>query len=120
MSRQRKTNAILQALLTNKTIKSAALAANVSERVMYNYLRDPSFAALYQSARDVMIREISYNLVQELETAVSVISDIMLDCEQRTQDRLSAARLMLEFGDRYYQSSIIAGRISELERQLKV
>lgn len=116
MSRSRKADSILQALLTHRTIREAAAAARVSERVVYDYLNDPAFESRYKAARDDIIRGVSNHLREQMNEAVDVIGEVMRDTENRPQDRLSAAKSILEYGDKYIESGDILERISKLER----
>jgi hypothetical protein len=98
MSKSRKADTILQALLTCRTIREAAQAAKVSERVVYDYLKDPAFAVRYKAARDDVIRGVTNHLRERMNEAVTVIADIMNDTDNATKDRLAAARAVLEYG----------------------
>ena len=118
MSRSRKADTILQALLTNRTIREAAAAAQVSERIVYSYLADPAFEARYKAARHDIIRGVSNNLREQMNEAVDVIGDIMRSPGNRPQDRLAAAKVILEFGDRFIENIDILERISNLERTM--
>jgi len=115
MSRSRKADTILQALLSSRTIREAAQVAKASERVIYDYLADPAFDARYKAARDDIIRGVSNHLRAKMSEAINVIGDIMSDAENRPQDRLTAAKLVLEFGARYIDSQDILERIKALE-----
>ena len=116
MSRNRKADNILQALLTHRTIKEAAQAARVSERVIYDYLNDMEFESRYKAARDDIIRGVSNHLREQMNEAVDVISGIMHNPENQPKDRLAAAKAVLEYGDKYIESSDILERIGKLER----
>jgi hypothetical protein len=115
MSRNRKEDNILQALLTHRTIREAAEAARVSERVIYDYLNDPAFESRYKAARDDVIRGVSNHLREQMNEAVDVIGGIMRDAENRPQDRLSAAKAVLEYGDKFIENNDILERIEKLE-----
>ena len=115
MSKSRKADTILQALLAHRTIREAAAAAGVSERMIYDYLNNPAFEARYKAARDDIIRGVSNNLREQMSEAVDVISDIMRDADNRPLDRLAAAKAILEFGDKYIETGDILERIGKLE-----
>lgn len=115
MSRNRKADKILQALLSNHTIREAAQTAQVSERVIYDYLKDPEFNNRYKAARDDITRGVANNLRGRMNEAVTVISDIMNNTENAPKDRLAAARAVLEYGARYAENQDIAERLKELE-----
>ena len=120
MAKDRKADALLQALLAHRTIREAAVAANVSERTVYNHLSDPAFEARYQAARDDVIRGISNNLRGKMNEAVDVIGDIMSDKENRPGERLAAAKAVLEFGGKYIEANDIIERIAKLEGSVDV
>lgn len=115
MSKNRKADNILQALLAHRTIREAAQTAKVSERVIYDYLADPAFESRYKAARDDIIRGVSNHLRERMNEAVDVIVTIMRDTENRPQDRLAAAKSVLEFGDKYIETQDILERIRKLE-----
>ena len=115
VSKSRKADNILQALLAHRTIREAAAAAGVSERVVYDYLSDPDFEARYKASRDDIIRGVSNNLRDKMNEAVDIIGDIMRDEENRPNDRLSAAKAVLEYGGKYIEANDILERIGKLE-----
>ena len=116
MSKGRKADAILQALLAERTIREAAASAKVSERVIYDYLKDPDFEKRYKAARDDIIRGVSNHLREQMNEAVDIIADIMRDTENRPPERLSAPKAILEYGNRYVESNDILERIKILEQ----
>ena len=118
MSKNRKADRILQALLTHRTIREAAVAAKVSERAVYDYLKDPDFDVRYKAARDDVIRGVSNHLREQMGDAVDIIGAIMRNSENRPHDRLAAAKAILEFGDRYIENRDILERIAKLERDV--
>ena len=115
MGKSRKADVILQALLAHRTIREAAAAAGVSERVIYDYLADPGFEERYKAARDDIIRGVSNNLREQMNEAVDTIGDIMRDGENRPNDRLAAAKAVLEYGSKYIEANDILERIGKLE-----
>jgi len=115
MSKNRKADAILQALLAHRTIREAAAAAGVSERVIYDYLSDPDFEARYKATRDDVIRGVANHLRERMNEAVDTIGDIMRDAENRPNDRLAAAKAVLDFGGKYIEVNDILERIAKLE-----
>jgi hypothetical protein len=115
MSKSRKADGVLQALLAHRTIREAAEAAGVSERVIYDYLKNPAFENRYKAARDDIIRGVSNHLREQMNEAVGVIGDIMRDAENRPSERLAAAKAVLEYGDKYIETGDILERIAKLE-----
>jgi len=115
MSKNRKADKILQALLSHRTHREAAKAAGVSERVLYDYLKDPDFSERLQAASDDILRGITSDLQGQMSKAVSVIAEIMSDTENAPKDRLTAARLVLEYGTRTTTDNEISERLRVLE-----
>ena len=111
----RRADRILEALLSNKTIKAAAEAAKVSERVVYNYLNDPAFEIRYKNARSNIILGVSNNLRSRMNEAVEIIGQIMCDTDVNAGNRLAAAKLILEMGNRYIETVDILERLQKLE-----
>ena len=87
---------------------------------MYDYLADHAFEARYKAARDDIIRGVSNHLREQMNEAVDVIGAIMRNAENRPQDRLSAAKAVLEFGDKYIESGDILERIGKLEKDTDI
>ena len=94
------------------------MAAGVSERVIYDYLKKPDFEDRYKAARDDIVRGVSNHLREQMNEAVDIIGDIMRAPENRAQDRLAAAKAVLEFGDRYIENDDVLGRITKLENSI--
>ena len=89
----------------------------MSERVMYNYLSDPTFDTRYKTARDDIVRGVSNHLREHMSEAVDIIGNIMRNPDNRPQDRLAAAKAVLEYGKKYIESGDILERIGNLERR---
>ena len=106
---------LLQALLTNPTRRAAAQAAGMSERQAYNISQKPEFQARYRSAQDDLLRRTSNNLRRQMDKAVNTIAAVMGSSKSRTQDRLAASKMILEFGLRFVEAVDIVERIAALE-----
>ena len=111
----RKADKLINALITCRTLKQAAQAAGMSERSVHDYLNDPIFQERYRAAKDDVMRGVSNHLRGQMSAAVDVIADIMSDNENRPQDRLSAAKSILEYGARYVEEQEILERLKALE-----
>ncbi|MCL2706621.1 MAG: hypothetical protein FWE97_00375 [Dehalococcoidia bacterium] len=59
IAKSRKADLILQALLSARTVREAALTIKVSEKTIYNYLHDPEFERLYNAQRADIIRGVA-------------------------------------------------------------
>jgi len=115
MAKNQNEDIILQALLSTRTVTEAAKSANVSIRTIYNYLEDPAFEARYKAARGDIVRGVANHLLNQANEAVDVICAIMRDTSSRTQERLSAAKFVLNYTDKYIENNIILERIEKLE-----
>ncbi|EGO62587.1 hypothetical protein [Acetonema longum] len=115
MSRNRREDTILQALITHRTIREAAQAARVTERTIYDYLSNPAFKARYQAVSDDVVRGAANNLRDRMSGAVDVIAGVMDDAEARPQDRLTAAKAILDYGAKYTEMRDILERMQILE-----
>ena len=110
-------DAILQALLTTRTIREAAASLKLSERTIYSYLEDPAFKARYKLAQADTTRGL-LNHLRELEhTAVDTLADAMTNASL-ARDRISAAKLILEYRARYGETADIQERLQILEAAL--
>ena len=118
MSRSRKTDNILQALLTHHTIREAAVAAKVTERTVYDHLTDPDFKARYQAARDDVLRGAANNLRERMSEAVNVIAAIMNDGTAPHRERRAAACAILEHGAKYTETLDVLERVKALEDKM--
>lgn len=108
---------ILQALLTHRTIREAATAIDVSERTIYDYLKDAEFKSRYKAARDDLVSGVSNHLRERMHEAVNVIAEIMNDTETRPQVRLTAAKTILELGAQYTEKQSNAERLAEQKQE---
>ena len=111
----RRADAILQALLTCRTIREAAAAARATERTMYEYLSDPAFKARYQAARDDVVRGAANALRERMSEAADVLAAIMNDTAAQHRDRRAAACAILDYGEKYVEVLDILERMQELE-----
>jgi hypothetical protein len=106
----------LQSLLTHRTVKEAAKAAGISERTAYLYLDDPTFANRYNAARDDLLRGVVNHLRGQMNAAVDVIAEVMNNAGNKPFERLTAAKYVLEFTNKYIESGDILERLGKLER----
>lgn len=76
---------IIAALLNNGTLKTAAAAAGISERALYDRMNNGTFQALYRAAKADLIRAAVFNLNNQLQEAVNTVAEIMADKENISQ-----------------------------------
>jgi len=115
ISKNSKADNILQALLAHHTVRAAAEAAGVSERTVYDYLKNPAFKSRYDAARDDVVRGVSNYIREQMTEAVKIAVEIMSNAESKEFVRLSAVRLMLDYGMRIIETQDILERLTALE-----
>ena len=104
---------IVSALITSPTIKAAAKKAGVTERTIYDKMKERNFEALYSAAKSDILRNAIHRL-NELQTqSIDVFRDIMLDHSAPAAVRLQAAKTAIDYAESF---SI---RLSDNERKVK-
>ena len=87
---------IIAALLNNGTLKTAAAAAGISERALYDRMRDDTdFRAEYAAAKNDIVRGAVIRINESLSAAVAAVTDIMNDTSANPAIRLQAAQTIL-------------------------
>ena len=89
---------IIAALLNNGTLKTAAAAAGISERALYDRMNNGTFQALYRAAKADLIRAAVFNLNNQLQEAVNTVAEIMADKENNPAIRLQAQTILNNAG----------------------
>lgn len=95
--------AIVAALLANGTIKAAAEAVGLSERAVYDRMKNGDFQALYRSAKNDLIRSAVVDLNKRVQRAIDVIAEIMEDPDTNPATRLQAAQTVLTQAGKFAQ-----------------
>jgi len=113
---ERKKEAAISALLTQRSIEDAARVVGVGVSTLRRYMRIPEFDAAYRQARrDAMWQSIA-RLQQNSGAAVSTTLKIMVDQNAPASCRLRAADRVLEYGLRGMETEDVHARVSTLER----
>ncbi len=94
---------IIAALLNNGTLKTAAAAAGISERALYDRMNNGTFQALYRAAKADLIRAAVFNLNNQLQEAVNTVAEIMADKKNNPAIRLQAAQTILNNAGKFSQ-----------------
>lgn len=111
----------LSALLTSETKAEAAQKAGISDRTLRTYLSDPAFKAEYQRRKRKLLNDATQQIQKSIKIAVSTLRSIILSNDSKDSDRITAARLILEFSLRYTEYteiSDILSRVEELENTI--
>ena len=105
----------LSALLTSDTKAEAAKKAGISDRTLRSYLSDPAFKAEYQRRKKKLLNDATHQMQQSMKIAVSTLKGIIQSKESKDSDRITAARLILEYSLKYTEINDILDRIEDLE-----
>lgn len=94
---------IVAALLTNGTLKATAAVLGISERTIYDRMKDGDFQALYKSAKADLIRAAVFHINAQLQEAIDVVVSIMHDEATNAAVRLQAAQTILNNAGKFAQ-----------------
>lgn len=86
---------IVAALLSSGTIREAAEDLSISERTIYDRMKDGDFQLLYKSAKADLLRSVVFELQNQMTSAVVAITQIMHDRNVNPAIRLQAANSIL-------------------------
>ena len=107
---------ILSALMTSETRQAAAVKAGISDRTLRAYLADPSFLAQYQRQRTKLLSDATHQLQSNLQTTIKTLMSIIKSKSSSDKAKISASRLILEYGLRFTEITDILSRMDDLER----
>jgi transposase-like protein len=111
----RKKEAALSALLTQRSIEDAARVIGVAPSTLRRWMRIPEFDAAYRQARRDAMSQATARLQQNSGAAVTTMLKIMVDPNSPASCRLRAAERVFEYGLHGMEEDFEA-RVSALER----
>lgn len=94
---RRETEAIC-ALMELPTIKDAAAKMGMGRRTLDRWLTQPKFRAAYLAARRQLMEQTITGLVRLSGPAMDQLAAIATSPKSREQDKIAAARTLLEYG----------------------
>lgn len=77
------------------TIKEAAKNLNISERAIYNRMKEREFKEEYARAKSEITRGTVLNINNRIANAIETINSIMIDTNNNPAIRLQAAQTLL-------------------------
>ncbi len=113
-----KQSKILQALMSNFTIQDAAKSLGISPNTIYIALRDETFAQAYKEARHKAVEHSITMLSRASSLAVTRLIETMENPQEKSSVRLSAAKSILEFAFRGYETEQLVERVERLEKAI--
>ncbi len=109
----------LSALLQSPTTESAALAAGVGYTTLRRWLReDDAFKKAYQNELTQLVADAATQAKRSMAPALSVLREIIEDQYSSDSSRISAARVLLDYGIRLMEITDVLSRLEALENQL--
>lgn len=112
----RRKEATIAALLSQRNHEEAARAAGVSKRTLNRWLKIPEFEAAYLEARRAAMRQANARLQQGASAAVSALLKVMLDPSTPASARVRAADCILARGNQGLENEDLHIRLAALER----
>lgn len=94
---------LIAALLNSRTLKTAAAAAGISERALYDRMNKGEFQALYKAAKADLIRAAVFDMNNKLQEAIDTVAEIMTDQDNNPAIRLQAAQTILNNAAKFSQ-----------------
>jgi hypothetical protein len=110
----------IRALLTEPTIEKAAKAAKVGERTLHRWMRRDDFREAFDSARKEALSISIASLQSTTAQAVHALRTVLTDEIARPGDRISAARIVLEYALRGAELLDLEQRMAALEVDSRV
>ena len=110
------TEKIITALLTSDTQKEASAKAGISDRTLRSYLANPAFNAEYQRRKQRVLSDVTRQIQANLKTAISALQNIITNETSSDGAKISASRILLEYGLRFTEITDIATRLEALEQ----
>ncbi|HEX3152954.1 MAG TPA: hypothetical protein VHR66_33085 [Gemmataceae bacterium] len=109
-------HAAIAALLTCKTIKSAASNARVGEATLRRWLSNEAFKEAYRAARRGVMDGVISQLQQAAKKAVGTLERFLGPKNGRAADQIRAAIAVMDFATRGLEVGDLLARVEELER----
>ena len=113
---ERKKEAAISALLTQRSIEDAARVVGVGVSTLRRWMRIPEFDAAYRQVRRDAVWQSIARLQQNSGPAAATILKIMVDPDAPKSCRLRAAERVFEYGLRAIEVEDLQARVSALER----
>ena len=103
------------ALLNEQTVGRAAAAAEVGQRTLYRWLRDPTFSRAYREARRDAFGQAIALTQRYAPLAVNTLAQVMMDDSAPSSSKVAAATTILRFGREGIELDDLAARLEALE-----
>ena len=112
----RKMEAAIAALLTQRNIDEAAKAAGISPNTLLNWMKVPEFQAAYREARRAAYSQAVARLRQGATAAATTLLKVMLDQGTPASVKVRAAECVMNHSSKAIEIEDVESRVAELER----
>ena len=109
---------VISALLTEPTVQKAAEKCGLSQRQIYERMKQMSFKQEYRQAKRSILESVLNTLQSGLTAATETVIQIMQDGENSPQIRLNACNLIFNQCQKLTETVDILDRIETLEMQV--
>ncbi len=103
------------ALLNEQTVGRAAAAADVGQRTLYRWLKEPTFSRAYREARRDAFGQAIALTQRYAPLAVNTLAQVMMDDGAPPSSKVAAATTILRFGREGIELDDLAARVEALE-----
>jgi hypothetical protein len=109
---------LLGALLTERSVDSAAKKADIGRSTAYAMLRDPAFAEALKAAELQSLQEAVRGLIGLAQTAITVMATTLEDTKASPATRLRAADSVVSHLMKLREAVSVEERLAALETRL--
>lgn len=110
---------VLAALMLSGTQAQAAEKAGISDRTLRGYMADSDFKAAYQQMKNQLIDDATRELQLSYHDAIRVVRNILMSDFSSGNEKISAARTLLEYGTKFTVIDDVTSQIEELKQTVK-
>ena len=103
------------ALLNEQTVGRAAAAAEVGQRTLHRWLKEPTFARAYREARREAFGQAIALTQRYAPLAVNTLAQVMMNDSAPSSSKVAAATTILRFGREGIELDDLAARVEALE-----
>jgi len=112
----RKKEAAIAALLTQRNVEEAARSIGISANTLLKWMKEPEFDAAYREARRAAFRQSITRLQQASSAAVTTLLKVMVEPGTSPSTKVRAADSILDHSAKAIELEDIEARVAELER----
>jgi transposase-like protein len=110
-----KQEAAILALLSSRNVEEAARAADVNQRTLFRWMKEPAIDRAYRAARRAAFAQSVGRLQQASSAAVSTLLKVMVDPGTPASTKVRAADSMLAHTIKAIEVDDIEARVTQLE-----